>query len=44
MAHWLEIWCLISFICGGTLVGDMVSHWFDTVCGGSLVGDMVAMW
>ena len=48
VAHWWEIWWLISGICCGSLVGDVVAHWWEMLWllggryGGSLVGDVVA--
>ena len=37
MAHWLEMWWLIGWRCGGSLAGE----WR---CGGSLARDVVAHW
>ena len=50
MAHWLEMWWLIRWRCGGSLVGDVVAHWLEMWwligrrCGGSLDGDAVTHW
>ena len=28
VAHWLKLWWLIGWRCSGSLVGDVVSHWW----------------
>ena len=52
MAHWLELWWLIVWRCGGLLIGDVVGYWLEMWrvtgwrCGGLLVGvgDMEGYW
>jgi hypothetical protein len=29
MAPWIEMGCLIKWICGGSLDGDEVAHWME---------------
>ena len=42
MAHWLEMLWLIGWRCCGSLVRDVVAHWFDMLL--FLVGDDAAQW